>query len=183
MIAFAKSSALMARRLEYGCVDGAPLRTLHLKEIDFGQVTKEVAQDQALRPQLAEARALGLRPKFLAMIAQPEQIKGSGQLEALELAAQEPDVVRVAFWTDAIPNQIGGINLATASRPRIDATARRWARRMDDGLKGVEIFMLGVGRGVRSGSTTVRNAERLFRGVVEGAGGHLIWSASLPPLA
>src|SRR4051812_7703075 len=48
--------------------------------------------------------------------------------------------------------QIGGINVATASRAdRHDG--KRWARRMNHGLKGVQIFMLGVGRGARSSST------------------------------
>ena len=148
MLAFAESSALKARRLEYGCVDGAPLRTLHLKELDFGKVTKGVTP----RPDAPPAAGKGPRARPAAEIQGDDRPARADQgLGTTRGARARRPTARRRAGRDLDgrdpQSDPGGINLAAASPSRIDATARRWARRMNDGLRGVEILVLGVGRG------------------------------------
>jgi len=182
MVTFADSIAQQQINLRYGCVDGAPLRSLHFHEVDFGDIPEAISHNAGLVGRFNRARALGLRPKFGAMLRKPTEFAGSNQLEALELAAREPNLVSVAMWTDAITNAVEDIDdLAKATPQEINTVVKHWMPRMRDGLRGVTVYFLGVGRGTNS-SAALRNAEQMFRGIVDGAGGKLIWREDLPKL-
>jgi hypothetical protein len=180
MVAVAQASASQRRVLWVGCVDGAPLRTLRWTiRVDFGELPASVENATGLAERINTARALGLRPQFIRLIRHtPDRVPGSGLLEALELAAQTEDVGRVFIFTDALTFEPDSVHLARASDAELQATARRWVKRLH-GLRGVEVLMIGVGREART-TVAVRNAERLFRAVVTGAGGRLRWSQELP---
>ena len=181
MVTAARVIASERRVLWVGCVDGAPLRTLRWTiRVDFGELPPSVENATGLAERVNTARALGLRPRFVRLIRHsPDRVPGSGLLEALELAAQTPEVGRVFLFTDALTFEPDSVHLATASSDQLQATARRWTRRLH-GLRGVEVLMIGVGREART-TVAVRNAERLFRLVVTGAGGRLRWSQEMPP--
>lgn len=182
MVTFADSVARQRINLRYGCVDGAPLRSLHFKEVDFGDIPPAMADNAGLVGRFNEARALGLGPKFRAMLRTKTDDPGSNQLEALELAAREPNLITLAMWTDAITNAVEDIDdLATATPAQIKSVVKHWTPRMKDGLGGVTVYFLGVGRGTSS-SAALRNAEQMFRGIIQGAGGTLIWREDLPKL-
>lgn len=182
MVTFADFIAKQRINLRYGCVDGAPLRSLHFQEVDFGDIPEAISHNAGLVERFNRARALGLRPKFRAMLRKQTEFAGSNQLEALELAAREPNLVSVAMWTDAITNAVEDIDdLAKATQQQINTVVKHWTPRMKDGLHGVTVYFLGVGRGTNS-SAALRNAEQMFRGIVEGAGGTLIWREDLPTL-
>lgn len=182
MITFAEAIAQAQMTLRYACVDGAPLRTVRFEEADFAEVPEQIEANVGLVDRFNRARALGLRDKFAAMLQQQPQVSGSGQLEALELAAREPDLVALAFWTDAISNAVEDVdNLQEATEENIQTVIKRWVPRMENGLNGATVYFIGVGRDTAS-SAALRNAEKLFRGVVEGAGGTLVWRENLPSL-
>jgi len=182
MVTFAGVIAMQRINLRYGCVDGAPLRTLHFKELNFGDIPDAITANAGLVERFNRARALGLRPKFRAMLRTEAEEPGSNQLEALELAAREPNLITLVMWTDAITNAVEDIDhLAKATPAQINAVVKHWTPRMNDGLRDVTVYFVGVGRGTSS-STALRNAEQLFRGIVEGAGGTLIWRENLPKL-
>ena len=182
MVTIAQTSALAKprRTLWAGCFDGAPLRTLDWKPtIDFADEPDELEHNRTLGDRVALGRALGMKRKFEAMAETPTKVSGSGQLEALELAAQTPNVGRVFMFTDAQINQIEGVRLNAATPGEIDATIRRWAPRLK-GLEGVQLMFIGVGRGT-SNSGGVRNGERLFRGLARRVGAsHFGWTLELP---
>lgn len=178
MVRFAQFAAARKQILRYGCVDGAPLRSLRFDEIDFSAKPPQISNDQLLE-RYNQARALGLRKKLVALLRTPPKYPGSGQLEALELAAREPRLHTVAFWTDAISNAAEDGNIATATDAQLRQIIKRWVPRMKGGLQGATVYFLAVGRGSNS-TATVRNAEKLFGGVVEGAGGHFVWREDLP---
>lgn len=50
---------------------------------------------------------------------------------------------------------------------------------MKEGLQDLTVYMLGVGRGTSS-SAALRNAEKLFRGVAEGADGRSAGAKTSP---
>lgn len=157
-------------------------RTSLFLEVDFGDIPEAIADNAGLVGRFNEARALGLGPKFRAMLRTKTQEPGSNQLEALELAAREPNLITLAMWTDAITNAVEDINdLASATSSQIKSVVKHWTPRMKDGLRGVTVYFLGVGRGTSS-SAALRNAEQMFRGIVDGAGGTLIWREDLPRL-
>jgi hypothetical protein len=182
MVTIAENSALAKpRRTLWGaCFDGAPLRTLKWNPtIDFGDEPKELKRNHTLGDRVALGRALGTRKKFEAMANTPMKVPGSGQLEALEVAAQTANLGRVYMFTDAALNEIEGINLATATEAEIDALVAHWAPRLN-GLKGVQLMFIGVGRGTGN-SAAVRNAERLFRGLATAVGAsYFAWTLALP---
>jgi hypothetical protein len=167
MLTVAKSSARSRHTLWAACFDAAPMRTLRWNpKIDFGELPKEMRENDKLAERFNLARAIGLRPKFEAMVEDtPTREPGSGQLEALEVAAQTDNVARVFMWTDAAINQIEGIRLATATPQDISRTISRWAPRLK-GLAGVDLMFIGVGRGTKR-TAAVRNAEVLFRGLAD----------------
>lgn len=181
MVTVAEASASERRVLWVGAVDGAPLRTLRWTiRVDFGELPPSVENATGLAERVNTARALGLRPRLVRLIRRtPDRVPGSGLLEALELAAQTPDVGRLFLFTDALTFEPDSVHLASARDAELRATARRWVKRLH-GLRGVEVQMIGVGREART-TVAVRNAERLFRLVVTGAGGRLRWSQELPP--
>lgn len=181
MVAIAQASASERRSLWAGCVDGAPLRTLRWTiRVDFGELPASADNASGLAQRLNTARALGLRPRFVRLIRDtPVRVRGSGLLEALELAAQTPGVGRVFLFTDALTFEPDSVHLASASRSQLRTTARRWTRRLHGGLAGIDVLLIGVGRDARS-SVAVRNGEWLFQAVVTGADGHFEWSQELP---
>jgi hypothetical protein len=162
MLAVAVNSARVRHVLWAACFDGAPMRTLEWSaKVDFGDLPKEVRHNPRLADQYNLARALGLRRQLYAMVANtPERAPGSGQLEALEVAAQTPGLARVFMWTDGAINEVDGVKLKTATRTQLEQTVLRWAPRLR-GLSGADLHLIGVGRGTQS-TSVVRNAEILF---------------------
>ncbi|MGH2853767.1 MAG: hypothetical protein ACRDLF_06205 [Solirubrobacteraceae bacterium] len=174
MVEIAENSAVHRRDLYAACFDGAPLRTLQwaIKE-NFGEPYPGETAKESEGENLASAA--GLREAFEKMIKTPERVRGSGQLEALELVAETPGVGRVWMFTDAIPNEVEGIVLEHASENAIDKTAETWIPRMGKGLRNVQVAFVGVGFGTYS-TIEVRKAKVLFKKIVEGAGGHFVWT-------
>ena len=180
MVRVATDSARRRRAVWAACFDGAPLRTLRwAPKVDFGETPPNLSGPQVERLNLA--RALGLRPRLAAMADTPEKVGGSGQLEALEVAAQTAGVGRVWMFTDAVINEVDGISLRTATLTEIRDTIRRWTPRLR-GLAGVQLALVGVGLGTHD-SQEVRNALALFRGLAAAVGTRSFsWSLELPPL-
>jgi hypothetical protein len=181
MVAVAQNSASQKRILWAGCFAGAPLRTLIWNpKVDFGELPSAVSNSAQLAERLNEARALGLKRKLEAMVRHtPLRAPGSGQLEALEVASQTADVGRVIMYTDAEINEPQGVSLSKATPAEIRQAIQLWAPRMK-GLRGVQLMLVGVGYGAHN-STSVRNAEMLFRGLAKRVGmSSFSWSQSLP---
>ena len=179
MLTIAQDSALHRHRLLAGCFDGAPLRTMQFKtDIDFGDLPKELRNNATLARRFNVARALGLKKTFEVMADTPTRVRGSGQLEALELASELQGVGRVWMFTDGIVNEVDGLHLTTATEKDIQRTIRRWVPRMGNGLRNVHLAFVGVGLGTGS-TANVRKARRLLRGIVDGAGGSFTWSQTL----
>jgi hypothetical protein len=181
MIRIATSSALAERELWIACFDGAPLRTLRWDpQVDFGDVARAYPGNGSLTRRVNVARALGLRRRIERMIATtPRRVRGSGQLEALEVAARTEDVGRVFMVTDAVIHQIDGVRLGHATDEDIDRTIARWRPRLTS-LRRVQLIMIGVGLGTRQ-TRVVRKAERLFRGIARAIPvGRFVWSLELP---
>jgi hypothetical protein len=180
MVTIAENSAQLQRALWAGCFDGAPLRDLIWNPtIDFGALPSTISNNPSLASRFNQARALGLEPKLTHMIkTTPTRVPGSGQLEALELAAQTSSVGRVFMFTDAEINEVGGINLITATPRQIEQTIERWTPRLS-GLRGVQLMFIGVGRDVHV-TASVRNAEVLFEGLAKAVGASFSWDQNLP---
>jgi hypothetical protein len=180
MITIAENSAEQHRALWAGCFDGAPVRNLVWNpQVDFGDLPPSISSNPTLVSRFNLARAIGLKPQLAHMIeTTPTRTPGSGQLEALELAAQTQDVGRVFMFTDAAINEVGGLNLITANAKQIERTIKTWAPRMT-GLRGVQLMFIGVGRDVHF-TASVRNAEKLFDGLAKAVGASITWTQSLP---
>lgn len=182
MVKVAESSALSHPRRKFwaGCFDGAPLRTLDWNPtVDFSDEPDELEDNQSLGDKVAIGRALGLKDSLTEMLRTPPKAKGSGQLEALELASQTPNVGRVFVFTDAVINEIEGVDLRNATPSEIESTVKLWAPRLA-GLKGVDLTFVGVGRGAGH-STAVRNAQLLFTKLASAVGtSSFAWTLELP---
>ncbi|MEJ7783290.1 MAG: hypothetical protein WKF96_00715 [Solirubrobacteraceae bacterium] len=181
MVTIAETSAAQRRTLWAGCFDGAPLRTLHWKpKIDFNDLPIELRGSARLAARVNLARALGLKTKLEQMVrSTPTRVPGSGQLEALELAAHTEHVGRVFLFTDGVINQIDGVGLDRATLRQINQVVDRWAPRLA-GLKHVELTFVGVGRGTRS-TAGLRRAEALFRQLAARVGVRsFVWQLELP---
>jgi hypothetical protein len=180
MVTVAQDSADQRRELWAACFAGAPLRELVWgPTIDFGDLPGPLAHNPRLGDRFNAARALGLEGEFERIIRNtPRGAPGSGQLEALELAAQTPGVGRVFLFTDARILEPEGIPLGDASRTEVEQAVDHWAPRMH-GLAGVELIFVGGGLGAPS-SQGVRNARALFRGLAQQTGASFIWGRSLP---
>ena len=178
MVQIAENSAQDERSLWAACFDGAPLRTMSWgPTINFGQVPSSLNGEVAAK--FNQARALGLGPKLLAMVVQtPVRAKGSGQLEALEVAAQTADVGRVFMISDAQIDEVGGVNLLSATPAQIQHLITVWAPRLH-GLRGVQLWFIGVGF-LAPTSASVRRSQMLFRGLAKEIGASCSWSQSLP---
>jgi len=182
MVSIAADAAEKKHRFLAACFDGAPLRTLAWgPQVNFGEA--EPGINEPLMEKVNNARALGLRRPLERMIeTTPQRVKGSGQLELLELLSQTDGLGRAYVFTDAIVNQVDGIDLNSASPEDIHRIVRRWAPRMGDGLQNVAVVFVGVGRGSNR-TAKVRKAEALFRDIVESAGGRFTWAPDLPQLS
>jgi hypothetical protein len=180
MVAVARDSADRQRELWAGCFAGSPLRDLVWEPtIDFGDLPGPLARNPHLADRFDAARALGLEGEFERIIRDtPRGSPGSGQLEALELAAQTPGVGRAFLFTDARILEPEGILLGNASRTEVEQVIDHWSPRMR-GLAGVELIFVGGGLGAPS-SRGVRNARALFRGLAQRVGASFFWGRSLP---
>lgn len=182
MVAIARDSAAKERVLWSGCFAGAPLRKLRWKvREDFGEYPDGVNAGTPLADSFNQARAIGMRKELEAMVVNTKQsVGGSGQLEALEVASEAPELGRVFLFTDAAIHQPQVPELYTASPADIRETAELWAPRLR-GLQGVELIMLGVGYGVHN-SKSVRAARMLFRELAKRVGAASFeWTQQLPP--
>lgn len=173
-------SASRSRTLWMACFDGSPLRSVDFDpKVDFADLTDSVSGSETLAARFTEARALGTLKNIEKAIAATEnQVKGSGQLEALEMAAKTPDTGRVFLVTDLLSHEADGLNLATVSKVDIQQTVKRWLPRLR-GLRGVQVFVIGAGLGAGS-SEAVRNAEQLFTTLITQAGGKVSITQEIP---
>ncbi len=180
-VSVAVDAAKRKHRFIATCFDGSPLRDIRWDpNVNFGE--QDAGVDDTTLGEINQARALGLRPQLERIIHTPRFTGGSGQLELLELLANTQGLGRAYLFTDAIVNQVDGIDLTTASPKEIQRVIHRWVPRMGDGLRHVLIAFVGVGR--RTPNTAeVRRAEVLLRGIVHGAGGTSIWAQALPQLS
>ena len=182
MVSVAVDAAEKKHRFLAACFDGGPMRTLTWdQDVDFAE--RKPGIDEALMKKVNLARALGLRSKLLHMVeTTPEHVKGSGQLELLELLSQTEGLGRAYVFTDGIINQIDGLNLTTASERDITRLVRRWVPRMGHGLRHVAVTFVGVGLGTHR-TANIRKAKALFRGIVVDAGGTFTWAPHMPQLS
>lgn len=183
MVTIAKDSAAKEHVLWSGCFAGAPLRTLSWKpRRDFGEYPPGINPGTPLADNFNQARAIGLRKELRWMVINTKATEpGSGQLEALEVAAQTPNVARVFFLTDAAIHEPEVPELYTASMGDLRRTIDLWAPRLR-GLHGIELIMIGVGYGEHN-SKSVRAGRFLLRGLAERVGtASFDWTQELPPL-
>jgi len=180
MVQIAENNAQLHRALWAACFDGAPLHTLRWNPtVDFGDVPSSVAANPVLAQKFNEARALGLEPRLRAMVEHtPVRAQGSGQLEALEVAAQTANVGRIFIVTDGQIDEVGGVNLLTATPHQIMEAVHLWLPRLRN-LSQVQLWFIGVGY-LAPTSASVRRSEVLFRGIANGVGAPCSWSQSLP---
>lgn len=156
--------------------DGQPLTTARIVTADFGR--RSVAMDDpAVIERFNQAKAIGLTGRLKRLLRRGEAVSGSGQLEALAVAANTPSLRSVVFWTDGIVNEPDGFNLTRASAGETAAEMRRWVPRLR-GLRGRTVVMLGVGRGVHR-AETVERAQRLLAGLAHADHFRLFWAQSL----
>lgn len=174
-------SATRGRRLWHGCFDGSPLRTLGWDpKVDFGDMPDSVEASGKVETRFTEARALGTVKKIERAIASTEvRVAGSGQLEALEVAAKTSDTGRVFMLTDLITFEVDGLILRKASDKEIRQTVSTWLPRLGDGLQGVQVFIVGYGLNAGS-SRAARNAVDLFTDLITRAGGKVSITKDLP---
>ncbi|HUA74354.1 MAG TPA: hypothetical protein VL988_06325 [Solirubrobacteraceae bacterium] len=157
-------------------LDGQPVTTAGLRDHNFAQAPPEMEGEEAAKAN--QAFAAGFAHQFIASFGAREAVAGSGQLEGLELAARTPHVAEVMLWSDGIVNERGdGFDLSTASANEVTAEIARWKPKLA-GLHDVTVVIVGVGRGVHH-LATVEEAHRLFTGLVDGNGGHLVWTPIL----
>jgi hypothetical protein len=181
MVEIAHDSAARRHVLWAGCFAVAPLRALTWNpKVDFSQVDDLPGTDELL-DRVNQARAAGLLVRLRRMIEEtPAPEEQSGQLEALEVAAEAPHVSRIFFFTDAAIQEPEVPDLSKATREELDKTAGLWASRLE-GLKGVHLYLLGAGYGVHN-SASVRAARYLFRELADRVeAGSFSWTQELPP--
>jgi hypothetical protein len=182
MVEIALDSAEKRNVLWSSCFAGAPLRTMVWDpKRDFGQTGEGYHYNDEILDRLNLAMALGLRGKLRTMVLEtPDTVPGSGQLEALEVASEAPNVGRVFLLTDAAIHEPEVPELNTASRAELRETVDLWAPRLR-GLRGVELTMLGAGYGVHN-SASVRAGRFLFRSLAAQVGtASFGWTQELPP--
>lgn len=174
-------SASRGRRLLHACFDGSALRSLvWMPKADFSQIPDAVKTNPQVASRFTEARALGTVKRIERAIATTEnQVGGSGQLEALEVAARTPEVGRVVMVTDLLSFEVDGIDLADATEADIAKTVKLWLPRLGSGLEAVQVFIVGYGLDAGS-SKAVRNAVALFTRLITKAGGRVSITKDLP---
>jgi hypothetical protein len=142
-------------------MDGQPLTTADISRQYFSPTGPE--EDAEERSESLATMAAEFAKKLIHV--QPETVAGSGQLQALELAAGIPGVSKILMWTDAIVNEPANhFNLTNASQSEIEAEIRHWQPRLR-ALNGKQVELIGVGHGVHS-VATVERAKRLFKAIV-----------------
>ncbi len=158
-------------------LDGQPITTAGFITINFADSLHKEEVEKEQEPETKQAIAAGLVKTLIANAK--EVVRGSGQLQGLELAAETPGVTRIYQWTDGVINEPANrFSLTGATESQVTAEIRQWQPRLT-GLRGKTVMIIGVGRGVNQ-VTTVERAHRLFRAVVEGKnGGHLVWTPTL----
>jgi hypothetical protein len=160
-------------------LDGQPITTASVTATNFAASLQRDEIEKEEEPETKQALAAGLA-KTLVTRAK-EIVPGSGQLQGLELAANTPGLTKIYQWTDGVVNEPSDrFNLTDASESRVTAETRHWQPRLK-GLKGKTIVIVGVGRGVHL-PISVERAHRLFHALVDGNGGHLIWTQTIAQL-
>ena len=180
MAAVTQVVAAQRGRVLASVADGQPLTTARILSADFAAAPPG-GSDPALLARFNQAKATGISRRLKRLMRSSQTVKGSGQLEALAVAANTPSLHAVVFWTDAVVNEAGGFNATSASRSDVSSQIRLWAPRLR-GLQGRTVVLLGVGRGVHR-SETVRLARVLFAGLARAAGFRLRWAQSLEQLS
>lgn len=165
-------------KLAFACVDGQPLTNARVTTVDFGTRPQGADLDPGIVADLNRAKAEGLKTDFEARIKAGRHDDGSGLLQGLKFAADQPGLARVYFWTDGeVRDREGGFNLPTATAPEIEAQVKHWAPRLA-GLRGVQVVLVGGGRGAQNQETALK-AEQLFRALLKAVGGELVWTPTL----
>ena len=84
----------------------------------------------------------------------------------------------IILWSDAVSNEPADrFDLSHASVAELEAEIARWKPRLV-AVKNKTVVIVGVGRGAHR-VVTVERAHRLFRELVEGNGGRLVWLQTL----
>lgn len=156
-------------------LDGQPITTAEIKTRNFAEMSPGM-EAQEMRA-ANQAVAAGFAHDFIATFTRPELIHGSGELQGLLLASRTPGVSEIYVWTDGIVNEPGGVDLYDANTSELEAETARWKPKLT-GLKNRTVVIVGGGRGVHD-LATVEHAHRLFRELVDGDGGHLVWTPTL----
>lgn len=157
-------------------LDGQPITTAKITTTDFASSLSQEEVEKEEEPEDKQAIAKGLATTLIARAK--ETVPGSGQLQGLELAANTPGISRVYQWTDGIVNEPSNhFNLTSATQTQIAAEIRQWHPHLK-GLKGKTVVIIGAGQGVHAVST-VERAHQLFNALVNGNGGHLVWTQTL----
>lgn len=174
-------SASRRRTLWAAGVDGSPLRTLSWgPKVDFSALPDQVKANEKLASRFTKARAEGMVKQIEKTIAATKnQVAGSGQLEAMEVAASTPEAGRVFLISDLLTFEVDGINLATATEQQIKEVVNTWLPRLGTGLNDVDVFIVGYGQQAGS-STAARNAAHLFTRLITKAGGRVLITKELP---
>jgi adenosyl cobinamide kinase/adenosyl cobinamide phosphate guanylyltransferase len=160
-------------------LDGQPLTTANVKNTNFAASLYGDEVEKEEEPEIKQAMAAGLAKTLIARAK--EIVPGSGQLQGLELAANTPGVTEIYQWTDGVVNEPGDhFSLTDASENRITAEIKKWQPLLKK-LKDKTVVVVGVGQGVHE-VITVERAHRLFRALVEGDGGHLVWTPTIGQL-
>lgn len=129
-------------------------------------------------PEINQAVAEGFAKKFIAVLTERETVLGSGQLQGLRIAANTPDVTEIILWSDGIVNEPNdGFDLTTATPQDVATEIKRWTPTLA-ALRGKKVVVVGVGHGAHH-VITVERAYRLFHALVDGNGGHLVWTPTL----
>jgi hypothetical protein len=161
-------------------LDGQPITTASITERNFAEAPPG-AEPQEM-PAINQAVAEGFAKKFIATLTEHETVLGSGQLQGLRIAANTPGVTEIILWSDGVVNEPNdGFDLTTATAQDVATEIKRWMPTLA-ALRGKRVVVVGVGRGAHH-VITVERAQRLCRAVVEGNGGHLVWTQTLAQLS
>jgi hypothetical protein len=157
-------------------LDGQPITTADIEHRDFAEPPPEGAEDTEA---LIESIASGFAHELLTQAARPEEVRGSGQLQGLQIAATTPGVGEIILWSDGIVNEPADhFDLSDANQQEIQTEIALWSPKLT-ALKNKTVVIVGVGRGVHE-VITVEHAHRFFQVLVEeDAGGDLIWTPTL----
>lgn len=161
-------------------LDGQPLTTAKITATNFASSLKEEGIEKREETEAKQAIAEGI---VKTLIAHAKAIvPGSGELQGLELAANTPNVSEIYQWTDAVVNEPDGhFDLTSANNNQLAAEIAKWRPRLA-GIRNKTVVVVGVGHGVGQ-AKTVERAHHLYRAVIEGNGGHLVWTQTLGQLA